>query len=183
MSTDREIRNLERLAAQGDERAAERLEQIRLKLAGKRHPLEDPQLAGAVIVIDGEEIEVDGLDTNGVGHTSYIARLDSDAGEFLIVRDEEAAHVEVTERYMEIARSDPATMRIYVGDEALIRWTLGHRDEYGRSNLREWIESLDPDCELGSYDNERLRVNAISPDLLDLFTSELGWTPTIAYRL
>lgn len=131
----------------------------------------------ARIRIDGELYTIDEVYTGG-----YLPLVRTDGGEFYLAEDSESAGRAARERWQDTMREDPAEFRTIVGDETLIRWSLGQSAGPGNaqvSSLSEWLDLwLDtPEEEFASYDGDERRVQRVG-----YLRDELGFVPTVAYR-
>jgi hypothetical protein len=168
---DSTIRAAEREAASGNPEAAERLERLRRRVK---------YLGAMEIIIDGETLEVN--DTREIGFGD-LWELSTDDGDFIVSESNETAGAAARERWADMAENDPEEFRTMVGDESLIRWALGQSAGPGSvhvNSLSDWLDltATVPEEEWASYDGTERDVEEVGSDI----ESELGYTPTVAYR-
>jgi len=171
---DNELRQLERMAAIGDEMAAAKLARMR-----ERSDILPP----FGIVVNGEDFTCE-KPTDSCGLEHGVAQVRTECGqEYILAPDSEVAGKVARERWREMAENEPTEFRLMVGDDVLVAWALGLPAGPGStkvSSLDEWLDLyLDaPEEDLASYDGEECAVERVSATLCEA----LGFIPTVAYR-
>jgi len=81
-----------------------------------------------------------------------------------------------------MAENDPSEFTCIVGEQTLVAWALGQPASPGNvscSSLTEWLDLVAtvPEEEWAGYDHQERTVDRVGK-----LASELGYTPTVAYR-
>lgn len=132
------------------------------------------------IKIDGEILRVTEIDDGG---SFGLPSIEVEDGRKYIVCEDEVARTHVANYWLDMAERDPKEFASIIGEERLVKWALGHSDEYGISSLQEFAERSGQhyEEELAGYDGNVCTVNKIgkladklgvpiSPDLVALRT-------------
>ncbi len=112
------------------------------------------------IKIDGEILRVVETDDGG----SYgLPSIEIDDGRKYIVCEDDTARKHVENMWLDMAERDPTEFVSIIGEERLIKWALGHSDEFGISSLKEFAERSAEyyEAELAEYDGSVCTVNKI----------------------
>lgn len=170
---DTKLRQLERAAQSGDPEAEARLERER-----ERACIYPPMS----LLIDGDEFEVVEVIHNYARGQMAMVRTD-EQWEFYLALDSESAGELAADYWRDMARDDATEFRHLVGDDALVSWALGEYAGPGSTQVRsldEWLELWvnTPEEQWASYDGVECEVERVSEDII----SEIGFTPTVAYR-
>lgn len=132
------------------------------------------------IRIDGELYHVTRVRKVGYGDVHEIETEESE--EFILSEDSETAGEAARERWADMVEHDPEEFTCMVGEETLVKWALGQFAGPGSTQVRSLSEWLDlslnvPEEEWAGYDGNERTVDRVGK-----LASELGFTPTVAYR-
>lgn len=129
----------------------------------------------AMLKIDGEWYNV-----SETFDGSYLPMLETDAGDYYVAEDSDAAGDAAVKYWEDMKANDPGEFLCLIGEERLIKWGCGESDSFGISSWEEFLKVVHsvPHEEFGGYDGTETDVESISKDLRE----ELGFTPTVAYR-
>lgn len=104
--------------------------------------------------------------TRGLGDGLFV--IETEGGDFILAEDYEAAHQAVKARWRAMDAKELVCM---VGEEQIVReWAAGN-------SFEDWLDGLDAEAELASYDGHERDVQRVGN-----LRAELGYTPTVAYR-
>ena len=132
-----------------------------------------------MISIDGEEFFVDEVVNYG-----SLPEIRTETLEFVVAESRERAGEAAREYWEKLAQDEPKEFTCIIGEKALVAWGLGQNYApgcVGVNSLSEWLDLwLDnPEDYWGTWDGTELAVDDMAEDIVD----ELGFTPTVAYRL
>lgn len=132
------------------------------------------------IVIDGEIIDVSNVTD---AHETAPAMIEEGRRDWYVDESAEEAGKRARAYWADMAENDPEEFTCMVGEATLCKWALNQYAGPGSThtrNLEEWLDlHLDvPEEQYASYDGSERAVDFCSEALI----SELGFTPTVAYR-
>lgn len=132
------------------------------------------------IRIDGELFHV--TNTREIGYGDLVEIDTSESESFIVSSSPETAGEAASQRWREMAQDDPQEFACIVGEATLVSWALGQYAGPGNTQVRsldEWLELVadHPQEEWAGYDGYERTVDRVGK-----LASELGFTPTVAYR-
>lgn len=131
--------------------------------------------------VGGELFSCDPEDARELG--AGVVEIETEEGYTWILAEDEAAAGAVARAYWEdMAKHDPEEFACLVGADTLARWCLGQSAGPGSVQVRsleEWLQLVAsaPAEELARWDGEERDVQRVGK-----LSSDLGFTPTLAYR-